>query len=35
MTQVLARCRDYKADKVVHIYFEEVLKKLDQFIPFR
>ena len=35
MTELLTRCWDDKANKVVNIYFKEVSKKTVQGIPFR
>jgi hypothetical protein len=34
MTELLTRCRDDKANKVVNIYFKKVAKNPDQFVPF-
>ena len=34
MTELLTRCRDDKANKVVNIYFKKVVKNPDQFVPF-
>jgi hypothetical protein len=34
MTELLARCRDDQANKVINIYFKEVSKIIVQFIPF-
>ncbi len=34
MTELLSRCRDDQANKVIDIYFEEVSKNVVQFIPF-
>ncbi len=34
MPELLMRCRDDKANKVVNMYFEEVSKTIVQFIPF-
>jgi hypothetical protein len=35
MTELLTRCRDDQANKIVDIYFKEVSKIIVQFIPFR
>ena len=34
MMEMLTRCQDDKANKVVNIYFKKVVKNPDQFVPF-
>ena len=34
MTELLTRCWDDKANKVVNIYFKKEVKNPDQFVPF-